>query len=147
MVLTTAVNHEKGLFNSHAVRGYARWQIIMGAARNRSIHIEAVSRASHWSFRTNCLRGDGGRDARDPRIFLVPAAKVVYHNGKEWERNNFPIGITIEYFPTGKAGGDLTDGAPESIHQPAQRLLSIYQASVPKYRIIPAQVEQTDKNR
>ncbi len=38
---------------------------------------------------------------------------------KEWDRNNFPIGITIEYSTTGIAGGYMTDGAPESTHQPA----------------------------
>ena len=38
---------------------------------------------------------------------------------KEWDRNNFPIGITIEYSTTGKAGGYMTDNAPESAHQPA----------------------------
>ena len=34
-------------------------------------------------------------------------------------RNNFPIVITIEYSTTGKAGGYMTDNAPESAHQPA----------------------------
>ena len=40
----------------------------------------------------------------------------------EWDRNNFPIGITIEYSTTGQAGGYLMDSAPESTHQPVQPL-------------------------
>jgi hypothetical protein len=30
---------------------------------------------------------------------------------KEWDRNNFPIGITIEYSTTGQAGGYWMDSA------------------------------------
>jgi hypothetical protein len=47
---------------------------------------------------------------------------------KEWDRNNFPSGITIEYSTTGEAGGHITDDAPESSHQPVQRLLGSYSA-------------------
>ncbi|MCL5945764.1 MAG: hypothetical protein M1472_02785 [Planctomycetes bacterium] len=36
-----------------------------------------------------------------------------------WNRNNFPIAITIEYSTTDQAGGYLTDNAPEAKHQPA----------------------------
>jgi hypothetical protein len=32
---------------------------------------------------------------------------------KAWDRNNFPISITIEYSTTGKAGGYMTDGCSE----------------------------------
>ncbi len=57
---------------------------------------------------------------------------------KEWDRNNFPIGITMEYSTTGQAGGYMTDGAPESAHQPAQRLFGRYYASFPKtaYKLV-----------
>ncbi len=50
---------------------------------------------------------------------------------KEWDRNNFPMGITIEYSTTGQAGGHITDSAPESTHQPVQQLFGSYCASVP----------------
>ncbi len=49
----------------------------------------------------------------------------------EWDRNNFLIGITIEYSTTGIDGGYMTDGAPESAYQPAQRLFESYCASTP----------------
>ena len=44
--------------------------------------------------------------------------RLLQHIHKEWNRNNFPIGITIEYSTTGQAGGYLTDSDPESTHQP-----------------------------
>ena len=50
---------------------------------------------------------------------------------KEWDRNNFPTGITIEYSTTGQAGGYLTDGAPESTPQPVQPLGGSYCELVP----------------
>jgi hypothetical protein len=39
---------------------------------------------------------------------------------QEWGRNNFLIGITIEYSTTGIAGGYLMDRTPKSTHQPVQ---------------------------
>ncbi|MCL5945400.1 MAG: hypothetical protein M1472_00925 [Planctomycetes bacterium] len=54
---------------------------------------------------------------------------------KEWDRNNFPMGITIEYSTTGQAGGHITDSAPESTHQPVQQLFGSYCASVPYQNI------------
>ncbi|MDA8378489.1 MAG: hypothetical protein M0Z50_15810 [Planctomycetia bacterium] len=51
---------------------------------------------------------------------------------KEWDHNNFQIGITIEYFTTGQAGGYMKDDAPESAHQPTQRLFGSYYAFVPQ---------------
>jgi hypothetical protein len=38
----------------------------------------------------------------------------------------------MEYSTTGQAGGYMTDGAPESAHQPAQRLFGSYYAPFPK---------------
>ena len=32
------------------------------------------------------------------------------------------LALPIEYATTGKAGGHIMDGAPESVHQPAQQL-------------------------
>ena len=47
---------------------------------------------------------------------------IPHYHDKEWDRNNFPMGITIEYSTTGQAGGYLIDSAPESTHQPVQPL-------------------------
>jgi hypothetical protein len=42
----------------------------------------------------------------------------LYSCNYEWDRHNFPMGITIEYSTTGQAGGYRMDGAPESARQP-----------------------------
>ncbi len=55
--------------------------------------------------------------------------RLLQHIHKEWNRNNFPIGITIEYATTGKADGHIMVGAPESVHQPAQQLGNYYALS------------------
>jgi hypothetical protein len=57
------------------------------------------------------------RRARRPHFFNIQA--------KEWDRNNFPIGINIEYSTTGQAGGYLTDSAPESTYQSVQPLVEV----------------------
>jgi hypothetical protein len=51
--------------------------------------------------------------------------------GLEWDRNNFPIGMSIKYSTTGQAGGYLTDSALESTHQPVQPLGGSYCNLVP----------------
>ncbi len=66
--------------------------------------------------------------------YVVVVNNPSYHHRndiQERDQNNFPIGLTIEYSTTGQAGGYLTDSAPESTHQPAQRLCGSYYASVP----------------
>jgi hypothetical protein len=45
---------------------------------------------------------------------------------KELAHINFPMDITMEYSTTGKAGGYMTGGAPESTHQPVQPLGGSY---------------------
>lgn len=59
-------------------------------------------------------------------------------NHKEWERNNFPIAITVEYSTTGIAGGYMMDGAPESTHQPVQPLGGNYCDLVLKHSLLYA---------
>ena len=51
--------------------------------------------------------------------------------GLEWDRNNFLIGLTVEYPTTGQAGGYMTNSAPESTHQPVQPLGGSYCNLVP----------------
>ncbi len=62
--------------------------------------------------------------------------RLLQHIHKEWNRNNFPIGITIEYSTTGQAGGYMTDSAPESTHQSVQPLCGSYCDLVPKLPFI-----------
>ena len=92
----------------------------------------------HWQCYTNgSVVGNGGRDARDPRI-LTFAKKYgctqPYLNFSFRPVNgyiNSRLALSLKHFTTGKAGGYMTDGALESTHQPVQPLGGSYCDFIP----------------